>query len=82
MNAIRLPYRWKYIQEHQSGVFADWFIFGEYGDGSVDIAHVGGDIIERIPRDKAKRIIAARDQFLAECERVNIELLQEERNHE
>lgn len=44
-----------------------WFIFGEHTDGSgcVDVSDGHADVFERIPRDKAERLIKLRSEFLA-----------------
>jgi hypothetical protein len=66
---IPWPIKDKYIDE-ETMEFARWIIFGEYQDGSnaVDIhwATGGMDVICRIPRDKAERIIEARNKFASE----------------
>lgn len=62
IDASKAPYRQKYLDE--TFVLAPWFIFGASGEG-VDISYADGDIITRIDQNKAERIIAARDAFLA-----------------
>lgn len=59
---LEIPYSRKYLE--QIDVFKIWFIFGEYKTGNVDLSDTSGDIFTNIPRDKAERIIKARDDFL------------------
>lgn len=78
MDVVCFPYRWKYVEEHPSRAFSPWFIFGESPDGThVDIADQQGDVVMGLPRKKAERMIAARDTFLKECEKINDELREE-----
>ena len=51
--------------------FPRWFIFGEDKErNTCDVNDGDGDIMIRLPRDKAEEIIAARDQFLDTLEKV------------
>ncbi|AHC30550.1 hypothetical protein CC53_gp133 [Rhizobium phage vB_RleS_L338C] len=59
------PYSVKYLQE--TPMFSDWMIFGEYpGTDLVDIADTArgnSDIMLKVPRAKAEKIVAAREEF-------------------
>jgi hypothetical protein len=58
------PKKTKYVDE-ETTVFNRWMIFGEHPDGiHVDIHDGTEDIITRIPREKAERLIAARNVFI------------------
>ena len=53
--------REKYIEES----FPRYFIFGEYDDGiHVDVASIDGDIVSKITREDARRLISERDKIL------------------
>lgn len=54
--------REKYIDEHTGGL---WFIFGERGDGTVDVADSRGDVFTSLDRKTADEVIALRDDFMA-----------------
>lgn len=57
----RRPWREKYVDETPR--LARWFIFGQFLDGTVGITDADTSIFDRVPRDVAERIIAARDVF-------------------
>lgn len=63
IDATSGPFRQKYLDETR--ILAPWFIFGHSGFG-VDIADESGDVIIKIGDVQAKRLIEAREQFLAE----------------
>lgn len=64
------PIKPKYLDE-ETPMFARWFIWGEYSDGTVDVVSGSTDIFDRVPREKALRIVAARETF---CNAVLAEL--------
>lgn len=70
------PIKEKYLDE-ENREFGYWIIFGEYPDGNVDIhwAYGGLDIFNRIPRDKAEKLIQARTDFI----QTSLEILNKKR---
>jgi hypothetical protein len=60
----KAPFKPKYLDE-ETPMFAGWFVFGAYEDGTVGISDGQDDVLIRVPLAKAKRIIAAREQFVA-----------------
>ena len=51
--------RHKYIDEN----FPTWFIFGEYKDGRVDVNDGDRDIVTKISREEAEKLIKIRDDL-------------------
>jgi hypothetical protein len=47
--------------------FRRWFIFGESGD-TVDLSDGEADVLQKIDRDLARKIIAARNRY---CDSLN-----------
>lgn len=68
LDASTAPYREKYLDAIPA--FADWFIFGESNQG-VDISDGLDDVIIKIDKASAERLIAARDVF---CKAIRKEL--------
>lgn len=56
------PWRAKYIDE-ETPMFARWFVFGRFDDGTVSICSGDTDIFDRVPADVAEKIIKARNEF-------------------
>lgn len=56
------PWRTKYIDE-ETYLLNQWFIFGQYEDGTVCITDGTNDIFTRIPRDTAEEICRLRQEF-------------------
>jgi hypothetical protein len=42
---------------------ADWFVFGEAADGTVDIADFRGDVIQGVRAEVAEKILDARAEY-------------------
>lgn len=51
----------------------EWFIFGEYPDGRVDISDGEHDVHEGIGRAEAEKLIAARNYLVREKSRIGHE---------
>lgn len=58
--------RGKAPSKHNPDFASNWFIFGEYDDGNVDVSDSNRDIVTHCPREVANKLIKARDSFLAE----------------
>lgn len=62
IDARKAPFKPKYLDE-ETCVLNRWYIFGSREDGTVDIAHVYGDIFIGVAIEKAERIIKVRNTF-------------------
>ena len=51
--------RHKYIDE----AFPTWFIFGEHKDGKVDLSDGDDDVVTRITREDAEKLMKLRDNL-------------------
>lgn len=63
IDVSRAPYRAKYLDE-ETKLFSIWFEFGSRGEGLVDIADGFDDVLINVPKDKAARILEARQVFI------------------
>jgi hypothetical protein len=59
------PFKDKYMDE-ETPMFAHWVIFGTHPDGRVDISDGNQDILTRVPRPNAQKILEARNAFVNE----------------
>lgn len=49
--------------------FPIWYEFGQHPDGTVDIADTDGDVMIKVPRADAEKLIEARNHFCNLAER-------------
>lgn len=64
-STLSFPVKSKYLAE-ETLEMDEWFIFGDYADGTVGICRSAGgneDIMRRVPRSIAERIIAIRNAY-------------------
>lgn len=47
-----------------------WFIFGVHDDGRVDIARADNDVLVRVPREQAEKIVELHNQLVTLIEDV------------
>lgn len=57
------PIKPKYLESETEATCA-WCIFGEFPDGTVGICDGDRDIFDRVPRETAEKIVAARNEFV------------------
>lgn len=58
----KAPFKPKYVDE-ETPMFARWFTFGKYDDGTVLITDGTVDVLDRVPPNKAERICARRNEW-------------------
>jgi hypothetical protein len=56
------PFKPKYVDE-ETPMFARWFTFGRYDDGTTLITDGTVDVLDRVPVGKAERIVAERNRW-------------------
>ena len=66
---------YSHISKHNMH-FANWFEFGiNPSTGNVDVSWADGDVVTDVEKEFAIRLIALRDKFLSDCEKLDYEFL-------
>ena len=52
------------VDDQAEAILPAWFIFGEHADGAVDVCDKNGEVLFRLPRDVAERLIRERDESI------------------
>lgn len=58
----RAPFKPKYVDE-ETPMFARWFTFGTFPDGSTQITDGTVDVLDYVPKARAEEIVALRNAW-------------------